>query len=205
MAIPSQRRQGVRNLPSEAEFIAKLQAVVNKGDPNLSYARQKKIGQGASGSVYVAKIKDTAVGMARQLALAHGSDARVAIKEMNLARQQRKELLIDEITIMKEGRHGNIINFLEAFLFNDNKLLWVVMDFMEGGALIDIIDNNPSIAESHMATICREVCCSLVFASLLDLFSIPSLPQLYPSQLLTTYVLDMSRPGTFTFEEDCAP
>ncbi|KAJ6442342.1 STE/STE20/PAKA protein kinase [Purpureocillium lavendulum] len=157
ISVPSKRRQGVRHMTtSEAELIAKLQAVVSDGDPELSYTRQKKIGQGASGSVYVAKIKDTAIGVAWDIRSRQGRSARVAIKEMNLARQPRKELLVDEIMIMKESRHPNIINFLDAFLLNDNRQLWVVMDYMEGGALIDIIDNNPSISEAQMATICRE-------------------------------------------------
>lgn len=60
--------------------------------------------------------------------------------------------------IMKENRHENIINFLEAFLVNENRQLWVVIDYMDGGALNDIIDNNSTISERHMATICREVC-----------------------------------------------
>ncbi|POR36611.1 Serine/threonine protein kinase [Tolypocladium paradoxum] len=159
IAVPSKRRQAIRNLTtSEAEIIAKLQAVVSKGDPNLSYSRQKKIGQGASGSVYVAKIKDTAVGIARDILTRQGGTTRVAIKEMHLARQPRKELLVDEIMIMKDSRHPNIINFLDAFLLNDNRQLWVVMDYMDGGALIGIIDNNPSISEQQIATICRETC-----------------------------------------------
>lgn len=156
--IPSHRRQAVRHLTtSEAELIAKLQSVVSPGHPDSSYARQKKIGQGASGSVYVAKIRqDAAAGPAAQNILRErGTAVRVAIKEMNLARQQRKELIVDEIMIMKESRHENIINFIEAFLVNDNRHLWMVMDYMDS-ALNDIIDNNPSIPERFMATICRE-------------------------------------------------
>lgn len=156
--VPSRRRQGLRHITtSEAEFLAKLQAVVSEGDPNTSYVRQKKIGQGASGSVYVAKIAATATGVAARIAAKNGHHTRVAVKEMNLARQQRKELLIDEITIMKESRHANVINFLDAFLLNDSRQLWVIMDYMDGGALNDIIDNNPTIPERHIATICREV------------------------------------------------
>ena len=142
---------------SEAEFIAKLQSIVSQGDPNTSYMKQKKIGQGASGSVYVAKIAPTASGIAAQIVNKYGRNTRVAIKEMNLARQHRKELLIDEIMIMKQSRHANVINFLDAFLLNDCRQLWVIMDYMEGGALNDIIDNNPAILERHIATICREV------------------------------------------------
>ncbi|EFY95745.2 serine/threonine protein kinase domain protein [Metarhizium robertsii] len=157
--VPSMRRQTIRHqTTSEAELISKLQTVVSSGNPDDSYARQKKIGQGASGSVYVAKIKATAVGTARDIILDRGLNTRVAIKEMVLARQARKELLVDEIMIMKENRHENIINFLEAFLVNENRQLWVVIDYMDGGALNDIIDNNSTISERHMATICRETC-----------------------------------------------
>lgn len=156
--VPSRRRRAVRHITtSEAEFIAKLQSIVSQGDPTTSYLKQKKIGQGASGSVYVAKIAPTASGVAAQIVIKYGRNTRVAIKEMNLARQHRKELLIDEIMIMKQSRHANIINFLDAFLLNDSRQLWVIMDYMEGGALNDIIDNNPTILERHIATICREV------------------------------------------------
>ncbi|KAM3528089.1 hypothetical protein MY4038_006047 [Beauveria bassiana] len=157
--IPSRRRQAIRHVTSsEAELIAKLQPLISQSDPNTSYQKHKKVGQGASGSVYVATIRSTAVGVARQLVLKKGPKARVAIKEMNLARQQRKEALLDEISIMKEGRHKNVINFLDAFLVNENRMLWVVMDYMDGGALIDVIDNNSTISERHIATLCRETC-----------------------------------------------
>lgn len=136
----------------------KLRAIVSLEDPNQSYAKQRKIGQGASGSVYVAKIKDTATGVAQNIRLEQGSRTLVAIKQMNLSRQPRKELLIDEIVVMKENRHRNIINFLDSFLLNEERDLWLIMDYMDGGALIDIIDNNPRLSERHMAAICREVC-----------------------------------------------
>ncbi|KAL3956796.1 hypothetical protein ACCO45_009642 [Purpureocillium lilacinum] len=125
ISIPLKRRQVVRHLRA------------SEADPHY---KAPKIGQGASGSVYVAKIKDGAVGIARDI------------------RTRRGALLIDEIMIMKESRHPNIINFLDAFLLNENRMLWVVMDYMEGGALIDIIDNNPEISEAQIATICKETC-----------------------------------------------
>ncbi|TQV92854.1 STE20 kinase [Cordyceps javanica] len=160
--VPSRRRQAIRHVTtSEAELISKLQPLVSNSDPNVSYQKHKKVGQGASGSVYVATIRSTAVGIAQELVLKKGPKIRVAIKEMNLARQQRKEALLDEISIMKEGKHKNVINFLDAFLVNDNRMLWVVMDYMDGGALIDLIDNNPTISERHIATLCRETCLGL--------------------------------------------
>ncbi|KAL7937668.1 PAK kinase [Trichoderma chlorosporum] len=156
---PAERKQDVRmSTMSENEVMAKLKEAVSKEDPNLSYSKQKKIGQGASGSVYVAKIKDTAVGVAREFLRQQGPRAQVAIKQMDLAHQPRKELIVNEIMVMKDNRHKNIVNFLDAFLRNNNAELWVVMEFMEGGALTDVIDNNPSISEEQIATICHETC-----------------------------------------------
>ncbi|ROW17652.1 hypothetical protein VPNG_00953 [Cytospora leucostoma] len=144
---------------SESEVMQKLKEAVSKDDPNLSYAKQKKIGQGASGSVYVAKVKETATSpIARDLLRAQGARAQVAIKQMDLAHQPRKELIVNEIMVMKDSTHKNIVNFLDAFLRNNNAELWVVMEFMEGGALTDVIDNNPVITEEQISTICLETC-----------------------------------------------
>ncbi|KAI6090459.1 Pkinase-domain-containing protein [Hypoxylon rubiginosum] len=157
---PSERKQDVRmSTMSEKEVMAKLVEVVSKDDPNLSYSKQKKIGQGASGSVYVAKVKEGAVSsVAREVLRSQGVRAQVAIKQMDLAHQPRKELIVNEIMVMKDSKHRNIVNFLDAFLRNNNSELWVVMEYMEGGALTDVIDNNPVITEEQISTICLETC-----------------------------------------------
>ncbi|TPX13780.1 uncharacterized protein E0L32_005724 [Thyridium curvatum] len=159
----AERKQDVRmSTMSESEVMAKLKEAVSKDDPNLSYSKQKKIGQGASGSVYVAKVKETAVSpVARELLRAQGMKAQVAIKQMDLAHQPRKELIVNEIMVMKDSKHRNIVNFLDAFLRNNNAELWVVMEYMEGGALTDVIDNNPVITEEQISTICLETCAGL--------------------------------------------
>lgn len=154
-----QKRDVRMSTMSEKEVMAKLIEAVSKDDPNLSYSKQKKIGQGASGSVYVAKVKETAVSaVAREVLRANGPRAQVAIKQMDLAHQPRKELIVNEIMVMKDSRHPNIVNFLDAFLRNNNAELWVVMEYMEGGALTDVIDNNPVITEEQISTICLEAC-----------------------------------------------
>ena len=80
---------------------------------------------------------------------------KVAIKQMDLAQQPRKELIVNEIIVMKESQHPNVVNFLEAFLVRSQEL-WVVMEYMEGGALSDVIENN-KLAEEQIAAICLEV------------------------------------------------
>ncbi|KAG8732112.1 Protein kinase [Ceratobasidium sp. 428] len=56
---------------------------------------------------------------------------------------------------MKESRHPNIVNFLESYLLRTD--LWVVMEYMEGGALTDVIENN-TLAEDQISSICLETC-----------------------------------------------
>ena len=144
---------------SEAQVMEKLKQVVSKEDPQISYAKQKKIGQGASGSVYVARINAEATSsVARRIYKTHGSKSLVAIKQMDLRNQPRKELIVNEIIVMKESSHPNIVNFLDSFLQEGNNELWVVMEYMEGGALTDVIDNNKQITEAQISTICNEVC-----------------------------------------------
>ncbi|KNC96959.1 STE/STE20/PAKA protein kinase [Spizellomyces punctatus DAOM BR117] len=124
---------------SEAQIMEKLRAVVSKGDPTILYAKVKKVGQGASGSVFVARNT--------------GNNTVVAIKQMDLANQPRKELIVNEILVMKESQHPNIVNYLDSFLVKSE--LWVVMEYMEGGPLTDIIDNN-TMNEPQIAAICCE-------------------------------------------------
>jgi tRNA A-37 threonylcarbamoyl transferase component Bud32 len=128
---------------SEAQIMEKLRSVVTPSDPNTLYSKIKKVGQGASGNVYVAKTLSTG--------------QRVAIKTMDLAQQPRKELIVNEILVMKESQHPNIVNFLDSYLVKNNEL-WVIMEYMEGGALTDIIDNNNLLEEDQIAAICNETC-----------------------------------------------
>ncbi|PLN75102.1 kinase-like domain-containing protein [Aspergillus taichungensis] len=144
---------------SENEVMDRLRSVVSKDNPNESYSKQRKIGQGASGSVYVARVKEHATSpVAHELYRQYGPRCQVAIKQMDLRSQPRKELIVNEIIVMKDSQHANIVNFLDSFLQEQSNELWVVMEFMEGGALTDVIDNNPVIQEDQIATICVETC-----------------------------------------------
>ena len=74
---------------------------------------------------------------------------------MDLSNQPRKELIVNEILVMKESQHPNIVNFLDSYLVKNNEL-WVVMEYMEGGALTDIIENN-TLEEDQISSISMEV------------------------------------------------
>ncbi|KAF3391566.1 Serine/threonine-protein kinase CLA4 [Penicillium rolfsii] len=156
---PSSKKEVRMSAMSENEVMDRLRSVVSKDNPNESYSKQRKIGQGASGSVYVARVKENATSaVAHELYRQYGPRCQVAIKQMDLRSQPRKELIVNEIIVMKDSQHANIVNFLDSFLQESSNELWVVMEFMEGGALTDVIDNNQVITENQIATICHETC-----------------------------------------------
>ncbi|KAG5517979.1 hypothetical protein PMAC_000434 [Pneumocystis sp. 'macacae'] len=137
---------------TENQVMERLRNVVSIEDPNILYTKIRKVGQGASGSVYVAKVNiniKTGSGELR-------TGSKVAIKQMDIAHQPRRELIVNEVLVMKESHHPNIVNFLDAYL-SKNSELWVIMEYMEGGALTDIIDNN-TLTEDQIAAISLETC-----------------------------------------------
>lgn len=40
----------------------------------------------------------------------------VAIKQMNLQQQPKKELIINEILVMRENKNSNIVNYLDRYV-----------------------------------------------------------------------------------------
>ncbi|RCH78594.1 signal transducing kinase of the PAK, partial [Rhizopus stolonifer] len=124
---------------SDEQVLKHLQELCITSDPLLIYTNMVKIGQGASGGVYIA--------------YRAGSRMPVAIKQMNLEKQPKKESIINEIRVMKESKAKNIVNFIESYLWKGD--LWVVMEYMEGGSLTDVVTCN-MIMEGQIAAICRE-------------------------------------------------
>jgi Protein kinase domain len=95
--------------PSIEEVTEQLRKMCNPLDPTKLYRNLVKIGQGASGGVYTARKSD--------------SNQPVAIKQMNLEEQPKKELIINEILVMASAKHRNIVNFIDSFLHDGD--LWV--------------------------------------------------------------------------------
>jgi len=126
--------------PSTAEIVARLNQICSQGDPTQRYRNLSQIGKGASGGVF----------SAYEL----GTNKCVAIKQMNLETQPKKDLIINEIIVMKGSKHKNIVNFLDSYLVGGD--LWVIMEYMEGGSLTDVVTFN-MMSEGQIAAVCREV------------------------------------------------
>jgi p21-activated kinase 1 len=131
---------------SDEEILEKLRTIVSVGDPTRKYAKMEKIGQGASGTVYTAI--ESSTGM------------EVAIKRMNLSQQPKKELIINEILVMRENKHPNVVNYLDSYLVSEE--LWVVMEYLPGGSLTDVVTET-CMDEGQIAAVCREVLQALEF------------------------------------------
>ncbi|CAF2510158.1 unnamed protein product [Rotaria sp. Silwood2] len=145
-SLPTDTDKLKRKQLSDEEIYAKLRLIVSHGDPHKKYKSKDKIGQGASGTVLLA------------YELATGEE--VAIKQMNLANQPKKELIINEIAVMKHNRHINIVNYKDSYLVDEE--LWVVMEYLPGGSLTDVVTET-IMEEGHIAAVCREVLQALEF------------------------------------------
>lgn len=138
-AAPAARPRQRARQSNAMDVRARLLAICNPGDPTKLYKNLAKIGQGASGGVFTAY---------------DGQHGCVAIKQMNLDLQPKKDLIINEILVMKDSKHKNIVNFLDSYLHGLD--LWVIMEYMEGGSLTDVVTFN-IMSEGQIASVCREV------------------------------------------------
>ncbi|NXI04335.1 PAK1 kinase, partial [Pachycephala philippinensis] len=77
----------------------------------------------------------------------------VAVKQASLGKQSQKELIVNELLVLRNNKHPNIVNYLDSYLTGDK--LWIIMEYMDGGSLSSVI-KEVQIAEGEMATISRE-------------------------------------------------
>lgn len=125
---------------SHEQFRAALQLVVDPGDPRSYLDNFIKIGEGSTGVVCIATVRS--------------SGRLVAVKKMDLRKQQRRELLFNEVVIMRDHQHENVVEMYNSYLVGDE--LWVVMEFLEGGALTDIVTHT-RMNEEQIASVCLAV------------------------------------------------
>lgn len=134
-------RQGprvTRNL-SDEQVIAEMQDCVTLGSPWEHYRKDADLGSGAAGVVSLGTHKTTG--------------EKVAIKDIDLNKQTKKDLILMEIKVMKELHHPNLVNFKEAFMVEMH--LFVVMEYMEGGPLTDVVTETV-VKEPLIAMVCHE-------------------------------------------------
>ena len=127
-------------LPSE-ETVA-LKDLVDPGSPYSKYQDFSMIGSGAAGTVFLATSTE--------------GGAKYAIKKMKLT-QQNTPLFAAEVRIMKNSIHPNVVRFFESYIVRNE--LFVVMEYMDGGCLADVIEQSGTIklTEPQMTFVLQSV------------------------------------------------
>lgn len=117
-AILRSKKPQQRITKTDEEVYAELRNICNLTDPLLKYSKTKEVGKGASGVVFIATDLNT--------------QNQVAIKTIDLKNQSSKELILNEIRVLIDFNHKNLVNFLEAYYLEDSDTLWVVLEYMGG-------------------------------------------------------------------------
>lgn len=68
--------------------------------------------------------------------------------------------MLNEINILKEIQHKNLVNFLGAYLSDVH--LWIVMELIDGGSLTDVV-LEVVLKEGQIAAICKETLLAIEF------------------------------------------
>uniref|UniRef100_A0A0K0DUA6 non-specific serine/threonine protein kinase n=1 Tax=Strongyloides stercoralis TaxID=6248 RepID=A0A0K0DUA6_STRER len=131
---------------SDEKFRMALQCVVDSGDPRPNLKGSVKIGEGSTSLVIRATLTTT--------------NTFVAVKRMKLKGQQRRELLFNEVVLIKDLKHPNIVSMHNSYLVEDE--LWVIMEYMERGPLTDVV-TEMRIEESVIAYITYQTLLGLAY------------------------------------------
>lgn len=143
-SVRSQRGAVLSMPPKEPVYI-------HNKDPRDVFCSLVKIGQGASGSVFVAEKPR--------------GEGKVALKKVKPENRTEMDALEMEIRMMCCTRHQNIIKCYETYKWADH--MWIAMEYMDGGCLTDVLENfqkmRRCLEEPEIAYILREVLLGLRF------------------------------------------
>lgn len=109
----------------------------------------QEVGSGGFGKVFVAEDKEV-------------KGRKVAIKRILVTSIETRLAFDKEVGLMKELDHPNICKILETY--ENGRILWVVMEYCEGGEVFERIMENGMLAEHPTVHIVKQVACALKYA-----------------------------------------
>jgi len=117
-------------------------------DPRERFELQTRIGKGAYG--YVCKAIDKVDGQS------------VAIKVINLEDAgDEVDDVHQEIAVMSNMNCPQLTKYFSSYVLGEN--LWIIMEYLEAGSLLDIIKESGPLLEPHVAYIMRELLSALAY------------------------------------------
>ena len=122
-----------------------LRAVnIESKDPTKIIKREKKLGEGAGGTVYLCTD------------LRNKEKCAVKISPISDLDNIKNEIAMHALT-----QHENIVRYIETFQWQEE--LWILLEFMEGGALTDVLGRGVQWTEANMAYVCKQALLGLAY------------------------------------------
>lgn len=135
------------SLPTKANVIyiqveEKKRAIrITEGNPEEQYELLRKIGEGGSGSVFLAKKRT--------------NGEHFALKRIILKTKIQLDQIINEISMTVMSQNPNVVSYYESFKYNS--CLWIIVELMKGNLTDLIMDKAGIIPENLMAYIAKEI------------------------------------------------
>ncbi|KAK5729530.1 ATP binding [Elasticomyces elasticus] len=124
---------------------------------DLKYMKGEMIGQGSFGTVYLALHAVTAELMAvKQVEMPSGNNNAMDAKRNNMI-----EALNHEITLLRDLRHPNIVQYLGSN--SDEQHLNIFLEYVAGGSVASMLVNYGSLPEGLIANFVRQILCGLAY------------------------------------------